>query len=61
MSGCMKQIQSQYNIQFTTYHLVVVEVIATTVLESRLLQAGQQSGLPLGVVPHNSVDAIATI
>ena len=56
----MKQIQSQYNIQFTTYHLVVVEVIATTVLESRLLQAGQQSGLPLGAVAHNSGAARAT-
>ena len=51
---------SQYIVQPTTYHLVVVVVIATTVEVSRLLQAGQQSGLPLGVVPHNSGAARAT-
>ena len=45
------------NVQLTTYHLVVVVVIATTVVDSWLLQAGQQSGLPLGVVPHNSGNA----
>ena len=50
-------IQSQYNIQFTTYHLVVVVVIATTVVDSWLLQAGQQSGISLGVVLHNSGNA----
>ena len=42
------------------YHLVVVVVIATTVVESRLLQAWQQSGLTLGGVPHHSGDANAT-
>ena len=56
----VKQLQSQYNdnAQLTTYHLVIVVVIATTVVPSRCLQAGQQCGLPLGVVPHYSGDAI---
>ena len=45
---------TMYNVQLTTYHFVVVVVIATTRVVSRILQAGQQSGLPLGVVPHNS-------
>ena len=53
----MKQIlYSQYItiVQFTTHHLVVVVVIATTGYISCLLQAGQQSGLPLDAVAHNS-------
>ena len=54
----VKRLQSQYNVPLTTYHLVIVVVIATTVCMSRCLQAGQQSGLPLGVVPHHSGDAI---
>ena len=46
------------SMQRTTYQLVVVIVIATTVFISRCLQAGQQRGLPLGVVPHHSAEAI---
>ena len=57
----MKQIlYSQYNVQLTAHHLDVVVVIATTVSVSRCLQAGQQRGLPLGVVAHNSGEARAT-
>ena len=44
----------QYNEQHTTHQLVVVVVIATTVESPRLLQAGQQSDLPLDAVAHNS-------
>ena len=44
-------------LQLTTHQLVVVVVEATTVTMSRSLQAGQQRGLPLGVVPHNSGNA----
>ena len=44
----------------TTHQLVVVIVIATTVVSPWCLQAGQQRGLPLGVVPHHSGDAIVT-
>ena len=47
----------QYNAQHTTHQLVVVVVIATTVESPRLLQAGQQSGISLGVVLHNSGNA----
>ena len=48
------------NAQLTTHQLIVLVVIATTVTMSRCLQAGQQRGLPLGVVPHNSGKAIVT-
>ena len=45
------------SMQRTTHQLVVVIVIATTVLSPWCLQAWQQRGLPLGVVPHHSGDA----
>ena len=52
-------MQSLYYVQLSTYHhLVIVVVVAATVAFPLCLQAGQQSGLPLGVVPHHSGDAI---
>ena len=47
-----------YNLQIN-HQLVIVVVEATPVVVSRLLQAGQQSGLPLGVVSYNLGDTIA--
>ena len=52
----VNKTQLQYILQLTTYHLVVVVVIATTVESPRCLQAGQLSGHSIGVVHNNSGD-----